>query len=162
MESGEDMRFLAHHARCEKGIEHEKGSKVLMIGIGALLLATATSVFAQQTDNAGCKDFPLFTRMPGYWTYNCKQSPFDARAFEVGQGKKTEVEGQFWEVTYYPNRDLTAKPSDLQITRNFANAVEKLGGSVVWSRKGSETLKLDTDGQEIWITERPRTAGWSW
>lgn len=125
-----------------------KGS---IIGIGALLLATGTSVFAQQTDKAGCKDFPLFTRMPGYWIYNCKQSPFDARAFEVGQGKKTEVEGQFWEVTYYPNRDLTAKPSELQITRNFANAVEKLGGTVVWSRKGFETLKLNKDGKEFWI-----------
>ena len=125
-----------------------KGS---ILGISALLLATAASVVAQQPDAKGCKDHPLFTRMPGYWIGSCKQTQFDSHAFEVAQGKKSEVEGQFWEVNYYPTRDLTATPSELQITRNFANAVEKLGGTVVWSRRGFETLKLNKDGKEFWI-----------
>ncbi len=123
----------------------------MIIGISALLVATAAGVLAQQPDKAGCKDHPLFTRMPGYWIDNCKQTQFDSRAFEVGQGKKTEVEGRFWEVTYYPDSALTAKPSELQITRNYENAVQKLGGTIVWSRRGLDTLKVTKDGKEFWI-----------
>jgi len=127
----------------------------MIIGISALLLATAASVVAQQPDKAGCKDHPLFTRMPGYWISNCKQVQFDSHAFEVGQGKKSEVEGQYWEITYYPNKDLTSKPSPLQISRNFENAVQKLGGTVVFSVKAGggtkDTLKLTRDGKEFWI-----------
>jgi OmpA-OmpF porin, OOP family len=125
--------------------------KALLVLIGALLLVPATGVLAQQKDQAGCKDHPLFTRMPGYWIYNCKQSPFDSHAFEVGPGKKSAVEGQYWEIIYYPNRDLTAKPSELQIIRNFENAVQKLGGEIVSSRKSSDTLRLTRDGKEFWI-----------
>lgn len=60
--------------------------------IGALLLALATVAPAQQKDARGCQDHSLFTRMPGYWISSCKQVQFDSRAFEIGQGKKSEVD----------------------------------------------------------------------
>lgn len=123
--------------------------KALWVLIGTLLLATGA--MAEQKDATGCKDNPLFTRMPGYWIHSCKQTQFDSYAFEVGPGQKTAVEGQYWQVSYYPQADLASKPSELQIIRNFENAILKLGGKVVFSRKGLSTFQLTQDGKELWI-----------
>jgi outer membrane protein OmpA-like peptidoglycan-associated protein len=135
--------------------------KALFVFIFALLLATATSVFAQQ-DSKGCKDHPLFTRMPGHWIYDCQQIQFDAHTFDVGLGKTSEVEGQVWKIAYYPKNDLTSRPSELQIIRNFENAIQKLGGTVVFSKKGKSTLKLTRDGKETWIEVRTEFTGKHW
>jgi outer membrane protein OmpA-like peptidoglycan-associated protein len=125
--------------------------KALIVLIGTLLLAPATGALAQQKDEKGCQDHPLFTRMPGFWIRSCKQTQFDSYSFEVGPGKKTAVEGQFWSVSYYPNADLKEKPSDLQIIRNYENAAQKLGAKVAFSRKGLSTLVLTQDGKELWV-----------
>ena len=116
-----------------------------------MLLLLATGLCAGQPDKTGCKDSPLFTRMPGYWIYNCEQKQFDVHAFTIGKGQTSNVEGQLWKITYYPNTDLAQKPSDIQILRNFENAVQKLDGTVVSSEKGKDTLKLTKDSKEIWV-----------
>ena len=36
--------------------------------------------------------------MPGYWINGCKYVQFDSHAFLVAAGKKTSVEGQFWQI----------------------------------------------------------------
>ncbi|MCX6556760.1 MAG: OmpA family protein [Candidatus Aminicenantes bacterium] len=119
--------------------------------IGAMLFLLGASLAAEQKDNPKCKDHPLFTRMPGSWLYNCDQKQFDSHDFIVAKGKKETVEGQLWKITYYPQNDLPSKPSELQIQRNFENAVQKLGGTVVWSEKGIDTYKIIKDGKEIWV-----------
>jgi outer membrane protein OmpA-like peptidoglycan-associated protein len=115
------------------------------------LLSLPVCVAAEQKDATGCKDHPLFTRMPNSWISSCKQSDFDAYEFPVGKGKKERVEGAIWKITYYPQATATSKPSELQILRNFENAVKKLGGTVVVAEKSRETLKLAKDGKEFWI-----------
>jgi len=118
---------------------------------GVLVFLLAAGAAAEQKDNPKCKDHPLFTRMPGSWLYNCDQKQFDAHEFLVGKGKKETVEGQLWKLTYYPQNDLPSKPSELQIQRNFENAVKKMGGTVVWSEKAKSTFKLVQEGKEIWV-----------
>jgi outer membrane protein OmpA-like peptidoglycan-associated protein len=125
--------------------------KVTVYLFAALALLVAGGLAAQQKDNLKCKDHPLFTRMPGYWIHSCDDKQFDAHDFVVGKGQKEHVEGHLWRISYYPQNDLPSKPSELQIQRNFENAVQKLGGKVVWSEKGRSTLKLDKDGKELWI-----------
>lgn len=106
---------------------------------------------AQQKDKTDCKDHPLFTRMPDSWIRDCKEQEFNAFAFKTGQGTTTSVEGRLWSIQYYPQATAKSRPSELQILRNFENAVKKLGGSVVYSEKAKETLKLTKNGKEIWI-----------
>jgi len=60
-----------------------KKTALMLIGLLPLL---ATGAAAQQSDAKGCKDHPLFTRMPGYWIYSCEQKQFDVHAFEVAPG----------------------------------------------------------------------------
>lgn len=119
----------------------------------ALVLA-ATGLAAQQQDRAQCQDHPAFTRMPDYWIYSCQQKQFDSYAFTVGKGKTEPVEGQYWMISYRPQNSLASKPSELQIQRNFENAVQKQGGAVLWSEKGRSTFKLSGAGVEIWAELR--------
>jgi OmpA-OmpF porin, OOP family len=116
--------------------------------IGVLVPAFA---LAEQKDDPNCKDHPLFTRMPNSWIRACVHKEFDAHAFFAGTGKTTTVEGEYWELTYYPQATATTRPSELQILRNFENAARKLGGTVVAVDKSRESLRLTQNGKEFWI-----------
>jgi OmpA-OmpF porin, OOP family len=124
-----------------------------------VLLVVTAGLVAQQKDAANCKDHPAFTRMPDYWIYNCQQKQFDAYSFVVGKGKSESQEGQFWKIAYRPQNTLASKPSELQIQRNFENAVQKQGGAVLWSEKGRSTFKLSREGLEIWVELRTDFTG---
>jgi outer membrane protein OmpA-like peptidoglycan-associated protein len=129
-----------------------------------LLLAASPPASIAQSDAPGCKDHPLFTRMPGYWIHNCAQLQFDSYAFPVGKGKSAQVEGQTWKISYYPRNDLNPKPSETQVLRNFENAVQKLGGTTVTNGavaggSGKGTFKLATADKEIWVEVRAEFTG---
>jgi OOP family OmpA-OmpF porin len=128
--------------------------KVTLLFICAMLWLPGAGPFAQQKDASACKDHPAFTRMPDYWIYSCQQKQFESYAFVVGKGKTEAVEGQYWKIAYRPQNSLASKPSELQIQRNFENAVQKLGGAVLWSEKSRSTIKLVRDGMEIWVELR--------
>lgn len=119
-----------------------------------VMLLLTWGLAAEQKDAATCKDHPVFTRMPDYWIYACQQKQFEAYSFVVAKGKTETVEGQYWKIAYRPQNTLAAKPSELQIQRNFENAVQKQGGAVLWSEKGRSTFKLSREGLEIWVELR--------
>jgi OmpA-OmpF porin, OOP family len=115
------------------------------------ILSFTVPILSQQKDDVNCKDHPLFTRMPEYWIRSCTQKQFDAHAFDVAQGKKGDVEGEFWQINYLPQASLKSKPSELQILLNYENAVKKLGGTIIYKDKNRETMKLSRDGKEVWV-----------
>jgi OOP family OmpA-OmpF porin len=135
--------------------------RTLALTLNMVFLTTAGFAVVQK-DDPKCKDHPLFTRMPDYWIRNCKQLQFDSYEFVVAKGKKEAVEGQLWRLDYYPQADAVAKPSQLQIQRNYENAIQKLGGEVVWSEKGRSTLKLVKDGKETWVDLTAEFTGKYW
>ena len=118
----------------------------------AVLVATiACLAHAEQKDDPACKDHPMFTRMPGYWIRGCTVKQFDTHAFTLGVGRTQQVEGRLTTLSYYPQATATEKPSDLQITRNYENAVKQLGGTVLYTAKGKDTFKIVKDGKEVWV-----------
>jgi OmpA-OmpF porin, OOP family len=123
------------------------------------LLSFALPVLSQQKDDTACKDHPLFTRMPDYWIRSCTQKQFDAFTFDVGQGKKAQVEGEFWQIYYLPQATLKSRPSELQILLNFENAVKKLGGKVLFKDKSKETMRLNKEGKDVWVTVQTSFTG---
>jgi OOP family OmpA-OmpF porin len=119
---------------------------------GALVASLATApLAAQKPDAPNCKDHAVISRLPGYWIQACTLKQFDAYPFAVGNGKTTQVEGQFTLIRYQPPASLTTKPSVLQMLRNVENAVKQIGGTVVATESSKETLKLTKDGKELWI-----------
>lgn len=122
-------------------------------------LSLTLPIIAQQKDDSNCKDHPLLTRMPDYWIRSCAQKQFDSFSFDLGQGKKAQVEGEFWQIHYLPQATLKSKPSELQILVNFENAVKKLGGTLLFKDKSKETMRLTREGKEVWITVQTSFTG---
>lgn len=133
--------------------------KKTAILLSSLLLVSLPSAAAEQKDATGCNDHPLFTRMPSTWIHSCTMKQFDAYAFQVGKGKTEQVEGRKWVINYYPQATLKEKPSELQILRNFENAVKKLGGTSLFTDKGKEIFRITKDGKEAWVDLRAEFTG---
>lgn len=150
--------------------------KRMMIAAVALSLLAAAPLSAQE-DAEGCKDHPLFTRLPGMHIAGCEASQFDLRAFPVGPVKEGDtakpmvVEGPVQWISYQTNEG-TKPPSGLQIMRNFENATKKAGGTIEgqypgWCKGGYDTermpnmgngclsyaltLKFHRGGKETWV-----------
>jgi OOP family OmpA-OmpF porin len=128
-----------------------KKVSAVVFGVVLAVVLMGSFAFAQQ-DKKGCKDHPLFTRMPGTYIYDCKFSEFDGREWPDPdtQGKtKVRVEGKYWLITYYNQKGFEDKRSNLQISSNYSNAMKKIGGSV-YGGEWWTYMKLLKDGKEIW------------
>ena len=86
--------------------------------------------FAQE-DEPGAKDPALFNRMPGYYISKTETKEFDVHKFFDGR-KLVAVEGKVTIVTYTPKESLNPRPSELQIRRNYSNAIKKVGGKILF------------------------------
>src|SRR5688572_9637668 len=104
--------------------------RVLILAAGVMCLP---GVAEAQQDAAGCKDHPLFNRMPDHYIERCEASPFEMRRFAVaqpqGDPKLVVVEGK-WTAIVYRIQEGQTKASGLQIQRNFQNAAKAAGGTV--------------------------------
>jgi outer membrane protein OmpA-like peptidoglycan-associated protein len=127
--------------------------KALIILMSAMFLLPATGVAAQQPDSKGCKDHPLFpTRMPEYRIEACKVEDFGVYEFSSTKGPKTPVEGKFTFITYAFTGQRTSEPSGLAVVRNYENAIQKVGGSILQSDPQRWVNgKIVKDGQEAWF-----------
>jgi outer membrane protein OmpA-like peptidoglycan-associated protein len=110
------------------------------------------AVAVAQTDQAGCKDHPLFpTRMPDYRISDCKVEDFGFFEFMTPKLPRNRVEGKFTFITYTYTGPRTNEPSGLAVIRNYENALRKIGGTnfqsdpVRWVNG-----KIVKDGQEVW------------
>lgn len=136
-------------------------------------------VFAQNDDAEGCRDHPLFNRMPNFHISNCEFKEFDAYGFTIENSteenaKKETVEGKYFYYYYYLNEGSPVT-SDLQIFRNFENALKKINASIVGkvvepgnsysficakvSKGKNETwLKIEASSPEYYLTIVEREA----
>jgi OOP family OmpA-OmpF porin len=121
--------------------------------VGVFLLAFSSIAFAQE-DKKGCKDHPMFTRMPNFYIQECKEKDFDQADFVDEKRNEIKVEGRVHWGEYVIKKGVKA-PSDLQILRNFQNAIKKIGGVVTYEKLGSNYgdtyLKLSKAGKTYWV-----------
>jgi len=119
--------------------EKIQGGKTMKQLIFTLILTTAISAVAlTQEDAEGCKDHPLFNRMPNYYLSDCAQIEFGSMKFPVGKPdpkndnkiKMEAVEGKIM-AFYYSLKEGATPASALQIARNFQNAAKQKGGIVL-------------------------------
>jgi OmpA-OmpF porin, OOP family len=127
----------------------KKASIILMSTVVFLLAIGATT---QQSDAADCKDHPLFpTRMPDYRIEACKVEEHGVYEFWSTKGPKTPVEGRFTFLTYAFTGQKANEPSGLAIVRNYENAIQKVGGTIIGSvPERWINGKIVKDGQETW------------
>jgi outer membrane protein OmpA-like peptidoglycan-associated protein len=123
---------------------------VALIPVAFLLIPVPAP--AADGDAAGCKDHPLFTRMPDYVIDRCKVSEFDFFEFDVtknGQLEKVRVEGRKTVLSYRLKTGAT-KPGALQIIQNHVKAIEAIGGTALRQQTGVATLTVTKGGTETW------------
>ncbi|OGD30152.1 MAG: hypothetical protein A2Y56_10080 [Candidatus Aminicenantes bacterium RBG_13_63_10] len=125
----------------------------------ALFLLAGFSLLIAQTDAEGCKDHPLFTRMPNHYIEDCEASDFDSHEFYLDEaGNTTVVEGAKTYLNYSLVEGSPA-PSALQILRNYINAAQKIGGKVIYQDRWNAYLKIVREGSEFWVDVRAFDGG---
>ncbi len=136
-----------------------------------LLVFLAVTVAAAQEDEGGqaYKDTPYFSGMPNYYISDAGDKEFDEYHFYNGKNCTT-VEGQKF-LRVYSWKQTAKQGSDLQITRNYANAVRSMGGTVFFEGQCSGadcaencgyrmmTGKITKGGNEVWVEVVPYNDG---
>jgi|26BtaG_2_1085354.scaffolds.fasta_scaffold00022_36 outer membrane protein OmpA-like peptidoglycan-associated protein len=125
------------------------------LAIGVVLFGY--SAFSQEADAEGCKDHPFFNRLEKYYIYDCKKN-YDEYVFMLGEDQPKTIEGNVTEITYSYDGEFGPKlPSRLQIIKNYENAIQKMGGTKIYTSIKDEsewiggTFKLEKDGTAYWV-----------
>lgn len=99
--------------------------------IVAVWLPAAVPAGGEERTAAGkLADSPYFTGMPGYTVYETEDKEFDAWSFFAGKGCTT-VEGRRLRRAYIANEGVRPA-SELQVVRNYANAIKAKGGAILF------------------------------
>ena len=121
-----------------------------------LLLISAGIGYAQ--DDPGCKDHPLLSRMPNFYIDSCEKKDFDQYTFIDSQEKEVAVEGTHHWIKYVIKEDAKA-PSELQIVRNYTNAIQKIGGMTTFETRSQAYLKVEKEGMTTWVHVKAHSVG---
>lgn len=127
--------------------------KTLVVALVIVFAFLSAAVSAGPPDAAGCKDHPLFpTRMPDYRIEACKVEEFGFYEFLSVKPPKTRVEGKFTFITYAFTGQRGTEPSGLAVVRNYDNAIQKVGGTILQSDPERWVNgKVVKNGQEAWF-----------
>ena len=100
------------------------------------LFGFATAAYAQN-DAEGCKDHPLFSRLPNFHIADCESSQSELKRFPVGPVIKPEkstaleeVRGPYVRIHYVLN-DGASKPSATEAMHDFETAAKQGGAAVM-------------------------------
>jgi len=132
-----------------------KRLSAVVFGVVLAVVLMAGFAFAQE-DKKGCTDPPLFTRVPGFYLNECQKKEFDAHSFvDPVTKKKVSVEGRWYYYYYNVKKEFYGQKSMLQVARNYANAIEKIGGVFfIESPNGRDNtwMMVTKEGKEIWAS----------
>ena len=113
-----------------------------------LLITPVLSV--AQEDEPGSKDHPLLTRMPGFYISGYEYKEFDTADFKNDKGEDIKIEGHKYHIGY-DIKEGNEAPSELQILRNYENAIKEIGGLTLYEAPGEAWLKVERGGKITWI-----------
>ena len=116
-------------------------------------------------------DTPFFSGMPSHSVIEAADKDFDAYTFCLGKQTQT-VEGKVWR-KFYNLKEGAKQPSDVQITRNYANAIKSKGGTVLFEGDKSKCADFERCGRiltgktakgpkELWVEVSPCNEGFDY
>jgi len=105
------------------------------------------------------KDYPALKRWPHSHIEGYSDKDFDAFEFETPDNN-TRVEGRTIHLSYAYDEG-TEEPSELKFLRNYQNALEKAGWTIVSKPDDHRVVaKLVKDQKEVWVEVRPTNGGY--
>jgi OOP family OmpA-OmpF porin len=123
-----------------------------LILFGLLFIAGMSFVKGQNPfDAEGCKEHPFFSRMPNFFINSCSQK-FDKLEYYISDEATDTKEGELTIISYsFPDDASLKVPSQLQIIRNYENAITKLGGKKIYVVQQFLTYSLKKNAKEYII-----------
>jgi outer membrane protein OmpA-like peptidoglycan-associated protein len=91
--------------------------------------------------------------MDGFHLDDFEEREFSSYEFETGEGVEVRVEGRHIYIDYGLD-DGVRVPSELQILRNHINAIEEIGGTVLYTDDADAIMKVVAEGTEVWVHVR--------
>lgn len=117
-----------------------------------LLFTISLPLSAQSQDAENCKDHPAFSRMPGFYIYGCAENYAELELKVGADGKSQKEEGNLTHIVYEFDQETGKKqPSWLQITRNYENAILKLGGKKIFRDDDVACFQFSLEGKTVWL-----------
>ena len=118
----------------------------------SFLSAFICIIVSAQEDAEGCKDNPMFNRMPGTYISECS-SNYDEMEIIIGDDKKEMKEGKKTSIVYIYEPEEATAPSFFQIVKNFENVILKAGGKKIYYNRdgGVATFKTRSAGKDVWV-----------
>ncbi len=120
--------------------------KTIILVLSMILLSAAALVNVQAQESE-FKDTPWFSGMPNYTIYDGEEIEFDSYNFFNGKNCTT-VEGKKYKRIYALKEDAQ-KSSDLQIMRNYSNAIKSMGGTVIYEGMPQNAECADFNGRNM-------------
>ena len=120
--------------------------------IALLFISLFTYAQDENPDAPGCKDSPMFNRMPNTIIGECS-SNYDEVEIPMSTDNTVTKEGTKTYIQYNYSLEEATAPSFFQILKNFENAIAKTGGKRVYYSKeaGVATLFTRSGGKDIWV-----------
>lgn len=120
--------------------------------IALLFISLFTYAQDENPDAPGCKDSPMFNRMPNTVIGECS-SNYDEMEIPMSNDNTVTKEGTKTFFQYNYSLEEATAPSFFQILKNFENAIVKTGGKRVYYSKeaGVATLFTRSGGKDIWV-----------
>jgi outer membrane protein OmpA-like peptidoglycan-associated protein len=144
-------------------------NKVIHIGFFCILGMMVLGVFSRTGAESEFKDTPYFSGMPSYKIDDALDQEFADYNFYNGKDCST-IEGKKYFRAYSLKEDAK-QASELQISRNYSNAVKNMGGTVVFEgqcpsvecaeNRSSRMMvgKVIKGGNELWVEIVPFNDG---
>jgi len=124
-----------------------------LLSVTVLAVTLAPTVGYAQTDREGCEDHPLLTRMNGFFIDRCQDQAFSSHQFQTAEGKVT-VEGHLTLLVYRKPKESQAS-TDLEIIRNYTNAIKAIGGDVTYEGRWSASMHVPVGDRDVWVEVLP-------
>lgn len=147
-----DTRILHNLNRFEtSAFKIYKLLQMKKVFINLFFALISISVSAQE-DAPGCKDNPMFNRMPNMLIGECS-SNYDQMEIPINNDSKETKEGTKTFIQYNYELEEATAPSFFQIVKNYENALIKMGGKRIYysSDAGVATLFTKKAGKDIWV-----------
>jgi OOP family OmpA-OmpF porin len=118
----------------------------------SLFFLSSFPVFAEN-DKEGCENHPLLTnKISGYYISDCSSNEYGEEIILNEKGEEQVVSGKKTVLIYSLNANEKGK-SSVFITRNYQEAIKKIGGKIKSTNNGStlSDLHIRKGDKEIWL-----------
>jgi OOP family OmpA-OmpF porin len=111
--------------------------KLAFVCLILVAMLYAPRLRAQEVDAEGCKDSPLISRFPGSTIHSCENKEYEQADMPIaddGTTKHVEGDYHYWDIG---TREGT---SDIQVFRNFQNALKSGGFTVDYAQSPGQIV----------------------